>query len=134
MANNSVNLKDFYPELRKIVEQYGKELKDEMDVQFKEAAEQLKEIVNSTAPRSNRHSEIHLRGSFDVTQKTKKGSKIWVVWSPKDYQLVHLVEYGHVQYLTGHFVQPQPFFIPAYDQVKGPLVDKIKETIKQGGK
>lgn len=130
----TIKLNELGFELQKLVSKYGKDIENSVVEELNKSAEELKDLSNDRAPKSARNSSLHLAGSFEVKQVTKKGQKEFIVWSPTDYPLVHLVEFGHMHYKTGHFVQPQPFFIPSYTEVKERLYINLKNIIEKGGK
>lgn len=133
MANKKTNLINLPKELLTLLQKYGSQLIEDLNETVIEEAEKLKDLANENAPKSNRNTEVHLAGSFEVKTVKYPVAINCKIWSPKKYQIVHLLEFGHINWTDYSFVQPKPFLIPAYNVVQEELTKKFIERIKKGG-
>lgn len=129
----TVSILQLSEELKSVINESANELKEKLILKLEESSNQLVNEIQRVAPVAQyRNDLIHLKDSFTTTKIVKRGNVSFKVWSPKKYGIVHLLEFGHFNWISGGFVQPQPFLIPSFNKISEQMVEEIKTIIKGG--
>lgn len=129
MKQSKVKVEDLAREVMKEMQAYVDLATEEMKKVVKETADLVKKEASARAPKkTGKYAK-----SF-ATQKTKENSCVleYVVWSPKDYRRVHLLEYGHAKRGGGR-TRAFPHMEPAEKIGKEKLENDIAAILEKGG-
>ena len=94
-----VPLDRFSAEVNKILEQYGNEIQKDVNRAAEDAALKGVQMLKATSPVNQDSGSMRKPGKYAKGWKVKKeGGKdnaLYIVHNATDYQLTHLLEFGH---------------------------------------
>ena len=115
--------------LKNYTEDINEEVKETTDEVIKDAKKELIKI----SPRSlNERTNKYYKGwAIKNSAKTRKG-KIYgkVVWNKTNYQLTHLLEFGHAT-RNGSRTEAQPHIRPTEEKFGAQFVDLLEKNIRR---
>ena len=119
------------------IEKYLKEYKEEIDEDVKQEATQTAKRVKDELKRispidRNSHRGRHYADGWAISTKssTKDGYYSKKIWNATDYQLTHLLEFGHATKNGGH-VNAQPHIRPTEDKYRVQFTENLERDIKK---
>lgn len=99
MAVKGVPLDRFSAEVNKILEEYGAEIQRDVNRAAEDAALKGEQMLRATSPVNQDSGPKRKKGRYAKGWKVKKegsaNNAIYIVHNATDYQLTHLLEYGH---------------------------------------
>ncbi len=122
-------------ELQNFVMDYLKDYKEniEEDVQqvTDEVMKEAKQELTQISPRSGVARNTKYYKGWAIKLKTKKNGRYTkVIWNKTNYQLTHLLEFGHVT-RNGGRTKPIPHIRPIEEKYKVEFVDKLEKKIRR---
>lgn len=119
-------------------DELAKALGAELETYQSEIGESIKDAVNQVA------KECRDEISANSPRKTKRYMRGWrvkklfdgiggirvVVYNKTDYQLTHLLEYGHAK-ISGGRVEGKPHIAPAEQKAQQKIVKRIESAVKK---
>lgn len=127
MANN-IQIDSLADAIARAVSEYTEEVSEAIDGTVDEVAKEcLKEIKTNSKFKSGRYSK-----GWKVVREKKRGSNRNIIWNPKFYSLVHLLEKGHAKRGGGR-VAGKPHVGPAEQRYVAKLEEDIRSIIRNGG-
>lgn len=114
-----------------MVDEYAKEVIEDLDNVLDETARKIIEYISVHAPRSGENKAF--ADSFITESKGKGIYKTVSVYSGTKGRLTHLLEFGYT-HRSGKFVGPRPFMRPAFDILSPKMIEDVKRIIEEGGK
>lgn len=128
MANN-VNIIDLADEITRAIREYTQDVSEGIDrVVDKTSRDALAEVKHLAPRRCGNYAE-----GFVGMNKSLPGNRRYVVWNPKYYRLVHLLEHGHAKANGVGRVAGKPHMGPAEARHVMTMPDRIKRVIENGG-
>ncbi|NEW62292.1 HK97 gp10 family phage protein [Granulicatella sp. zg-ZJ] len=123
-----VKLDDLAQAIQKELEQYQKLTNEQIKATVKEVGQETKARIQATAPKkSGRY-----RNSWIVTTtKENRNSMHVVVHSRNQYQLTHLLEFGHAK-RNGGRTKAIPHIAQAEQEAVTTFENKVKEILENG--
>ncbi|MBR7927067.1 HK97 gp10 family phage protein [Aerococcaceae bacterium zg-ZUI334] len=123
-----VKLDDLAQVIQKELEQYQKLTNEQIKATVKEVGQETKARIQATAPKkSGRY-----RNSWIVTTtKENRNSMNVVVHSRHQYQLTHLLEFGHAK-RNGGRTTAIPHIAQAEQEAVTSFENKVKEILENG--
>lgn len=104
------------------LQRYSHLVTEEVEVAKKEVSQELVNELKQTSPKKTGH--------YAKGWRTKKvGNKI-IVHNATDYQLTHLLEYGHAK-VGGGRVPAKVHIRPAADRAVNDYLDRVERAIRQ---
>lgn len=113
-------------DLGKILDDYAKEVRDEVKKDIQQAAKATAKELRSTSPKQS--------GDYARSWSVKQQNNGCVVYNKDHYRLTHLLEKGHVirnQSGTYGRAPAQPHIEPAEKKAVEDLVRKIEEDLSK---
>lgn len=110
----------------KELEEYRQDITDELKREIKTVAKECKQDIQRNSPvltgsyRKGWQDKVAYEGDDDIRV---------IVRNRTDYQLTHLLEYGHAK-VNGGRVQGHPHIGPAEQRAEEKLMKKVKVVIK----
>ena len=110
----------------KELEEYRQDITDELKREIKTVAKECKQDIQRNSPvltgsyRKGWQDKVAYEGDEDIRV---------IVRNRTDYQLTHLLEYGHAK-VNGGRVQGHPHIGPAEQRAEEKLMKKVKVVIK----
>lgn len=117
--------------LNKYLTTYSEEISDEVISVTDEITEEAKDELIRTSPKGKgSRSSPYYRGWAVKIQKKGKGKYEKVIWNKTNYQLTHLLEFGHST-RNGKRTKAIPHIRPVEEKYKAKFVDLLER--KMGG-
>lgn len=110
------------------VREYTEDVAKAVQAEAGRTADLVLEDVQAMAP--ERTGEY--KKTFKRTHRKLKDGSEYVIWNPKHYRRVHLLEKGHAK-AGGGRVEAKPHMGPALAKHEGPYVARIQKIIESGG-
>jgi len=123
---------DWQAELMDALEAYSDEVTEEVKKAVLETADSTVALLKQTSP-VKAHGKK--RGKYRRGWRAKMiydggTDRRMVVYNATDYQLTHLLEYGHAN-RDGSFTAARPHIAAAEEKAKKKLEDKIRATVRR---
>jgi hypothetical protein len=116
------DIKDLQKEIMNNLNKYSKILAEDVQKAQKETVSTLKDQVKTDSPKR--------LGDYETGWRIKKEDKKLILYNKTDYQLTHLLEYGHAK-KNGGRVAAQVHIRPAEQTAVTSYLQKIEQAIKQ---
>lgn len=116
-----VQIDDLSSEIMKQLQQYTEEVKEKVELAKDEAGKEAVKTLKQTSPK--------LTGSYARGWRLKKTTFGHIVHNATDYQLTHLLEYGHVN-RDGSRTKAYPHIRKVEEKVIDEFTTKVEGAIK----
>ena len=122
-------------ELQKVVMDYLENYKEDIDEDVIEAVDEItkkaRDELKQTSPRGKGHrSNPYYKGWAIKLSKRRSGVYHKVIWNKTNYQLTHLLEFGHVT-RNGGRTKAIPHIRPIEQKYNVEFVDKLEKKIRR---
>ena len=121
-----VRIDQMADEIMKGLKEYADLATDEMKAAVKDAGKLAKEEIAETAPKDT--GKYAKSWTSKVTAESSDNIQV-TVYSPKKYQLAHLLEHGHAKRGGGR-TAAQPHIAPAEEKAERKLEEDIKRALE----
>lgn len=128
MARNDVRIDRLAAEIANAVRSYTEGVGEAIPGIVDDVAKECVEEIKANSPK--RHGE-YAKG-WKVVKRDRHGVVNRVIWNPKHYRLVHLLEKGHAKRGGGR-VSGRPHVAPAEQKYVEDLMTRITQVIRNGG-
>ena len=125
-------------ELEKVVMDYLQNYKEDIDEEVEETVDsttkQARDELKQTSPRGKgSRKNPYYRGWTIKLSKKRTGVYHKVIWNKTNYQLTHLLEWGHTT-RNGGRTKAIPHIRPVEEKYNVEFVDKLKQKIRRSSK
>ena len=124
--SDRVRVDQMADEIMKGLMEYADLATDEMKAAVKDAGKLAKEEISATAPKDT--GKYAKSWTSKVTAESSDNIQV-TVYSPKKYQLAHLLEHGHAKRGGGR-TSAQPHIAPAEEKAERKLEEDIKRALE----
>ena len=124
--SDRVRVDQMADEIMKGLMEYADLATDEMKAAVKDAGKLAKEEISATAPKDT--GKYAKSWTSKVTAESSDNIQV-TVYSPKKYQLAHLLEHGHAKRGGGR-TSAQPHIAPAEEKAERKLEEDIKSALE----
>lgn len=124
MAN--IKIDDLASEIAKELTEYNQEVTDGIKAEVKTVAKECKNEIQQNSPVD---TGSYRKGWQVKTAYESSGDIRVVIRNRTDYQLTHLLEYGHAK-VNGGRVNGKPHIRPAEEHAEQKLMKKVKVVVK----
>ena len=121
-----VRIDQLADEIMKGLKEYADLATDEMKAAVKDAGKLAKEEIAETAPKDT--GKYAKSWTSKVTAESSDNIKV-TVYSPKKYQLAHLLEHGHAKRGGGR-TKARPHIDPAEEKAEKKLEEDIRRALE----
>lgn len=138
---SSIKAEDLQKVVANLLEKYKEDIEEDVinvvDDITKKARDELKETSPRAHIETKKYNEKHLnkyyKGWTIKLSKRKDGAYHKVIWNKTNYQLTHLLEFGHVT-RNGSRTKAIPHIRPVEKKYNTEFVNKLKEEIRRTSK
>ena len=125
-------------ELSKVVMDYLKDYKEDIDEEVVEVVDEVtrkaKDELKKTSPRGEgSRTNPYYKGWAVKLSKKRTGVYHKVIWNRTNYQLTHLLEFGHAT-RNGGRTRAIPHIRPVEEKYNVEFVDKLEKKIRRTSK
>jgi len=125
-------------ELSKVVMNYLKDYKEDIDEEVVEVVDEVtrkaKDELKQTSPRGKgSRTNPYYKGWEVKLSKKRTGVYHKVIWNRTNYQLTHLLEFGHAT-RNGGRTRAIPHIRPVEEKYNVEFVDKLEKRIRRTSK
>ena len=125
-------------ELNKVVMDYLKDYKEDIDEEVVEVVDEVtrkaKDELKQTSPRGEgSRTNPYYKGWAVKLSKKRTGVYHKVIWNRTNYQLTHLLEFGHAT-RNGGRTRAIPHIRPVEEKYNVEFVDKLEKKIREDSK
>ena len=125
-------------ELSKVVMDYLKDYKEDIDEEVVEVVDEVtrkaKDELKQTSPRGQgSRTNPYYKGWAVKLSKKRKDVYHKVIWNRTNYQLTHLLEFGHAT-RNGGRTRAIPHIRPVEEKYNVEFVDKLEKKIRRTSK
>lgn len=131
MAGQKVRVDDIAEAITEIVREYCGDLAEDVDVAIDVTAKECAADISAHSPRRKK-SRGYWKG-WKVVKDNGHSRHKRIVWNPKFYRIVHLLEKGHVKRGGGR-VEGKPHVGPAEKKYSLLLEKRIIDVVERSGK
>ena len=125
--SKKVGLDDFGDELSKLISEYGKSVRINLDEAIKDTA---KESAKELKKAGTFEGKEYRRSWTSKKQPSKRLHVDYVVYNKEHYQLTHLLEFGHVKQNGGR-TRAFPHIAPVNDKVADRVISFLKRKVSE---
>ena len=125
-------------ELNKVVMDYLKDYKEDIDEEVVEVVDEVtrkaKDELKQTSPRGEgSRTNPYYKGWAVKLSKKRTGVYHKVIWNRTNYQLTHLLEFGHAT-RNGGRTRAIPHIRPVEEKYNVEFVDKLEKKIRRSSR
>lgn len=125
-------------ELQKVVMNYLQSYKENIEEDVQQTADEItnkaKQELKQTSPRSGVARNTKYYRGWAIKLKSNKNNRYTkVIWNKTNYQLTHLLEFGHAT-RNGGRTRAIPHIRPIEEKYKVEFVDKLEQRIRRSSK
>ena len=131
MSSEKVDVTDLKDTIMEYLNDYAEEIHDDVVKITEETTKKAIDELKETSPRGKgkRATPYHL--GWDTKIQIKGKNKYHrVIWNKTNYQLTHLLEFGHVT-RNGGRAKAIPHIAPVAEKYNQEFVDLLKEKIRR---
>lgn len=125
MASNRVKIDGMAAAIMKGLEEYAEVATSDLKASVRKAGSNVRKDIQANAPKKT--GAYSKSWSVKTTKETSNTLEL-TVYSPKKYQLAHLLEYGHAKRGGGR-TKAQPHIAPAEEAAISQLERDIKRSL-----
>lgn len=121
--------------LSSAIDKYLQEYKEQIDEDVKKDATEISKQARDELKRvspidKNSKRGRHYADGWAISSKSGKNYYTKKIWNATDYQLTHLLEFGHASRSGGH-VSAQPHVRPTEKKYRDKFIQKLERDIKR---
>ena len=126
MATDRVKIDNMAAEIMKGLDEYAKLTTSDLKSAVRQAGTNVKKDIQANAPKKT--GAYSKSWSVKATKETSNSLEL-TVYSPKKYQLAHLLEFGHAKRGGGR-TKAQPHIAPAEEAAVKQLESDIERALR----
>lgn len=132
MSNSSI--KDLEKALKSYFEEYVEDIEEDVKESVNEITKKAKKELITTSPRDKKNrKDKYYRGWAIKVSKNQKNKYHKVIYNKSNYQLTHLLEFGHAT-RNGGRTKAIPHIRPVEEKYSVEFTDLVKKRIRRRSK
>lgn len=129
--SKKIKVESLEQELNTFLKSYKKAVdEDVVQVTDKVTKEAINELKTTSPRRKGTKNNPYWRGWASKLKKRSSNNYTNVIWNKTNYQLTHLLEFGHVT-RNGGRAKAIPHIRPVEEKYNAEFVDLLKQTIRR---
>lgn len=129
--SKTIEVEDLQKTLKQYLENYKEDIDEDVRETVDEITKKAKEELKQTSPRGKgSRKNPYYKGWAVKLSKKKTGSYHKVIWNKTNYQLTHLLEFGHAT-RNGKRTKAIPHIRPVEEKYKVEFVNKLGTKIRR---
>lgn len=129
--SKTIKAEELQKEVMKYLQEYKEDIDEEVVETVDEVTKEAKEELKQTSPRGKGTRENpYYRGWAVKLSKRRTGVYHKVIWNKTNYQLTHLLEFGHAT-RNGGRTRAIPHIRPVEEKYNVEFVDRIGKKIRR---
>lgn len=129
--SKKIKVESLEQELNTFLKSYKKAVdEDVVQVTDKVTKEAINELKTTSPRRKGSKTNPYWRGWASKLKKRSSNNYTKVIWNKTNYQLTHLLEFGHVT-RNGGRAKAIPHIRPVEEKYNAEFVDLLKQTIRR---
>lgn len=136
--SSSIKIENLQNEVMKYLTDYVEDIEEGVKETTDSVTKEAKEKLKQTSPRSGiaRNTKYYKGWAVKNGAKTRKGSHKYtkVIWNKTNYQLTHLLEFGHHKRDGTGWVDAQPHIRKVEEEYGSKFADLLDRKIKRRSK
>ena len=133
--SSSIKIENLEKRVMKYLENYVEDIEDDVKETTDSVTKEAKEKLKQTSPKSGiaRNTKYYKGWAVKNGAKTRKGSHKYtkVIWNKTNYQLTHLLEFGHHKREGTGWVDAQPHIRKVEEEYGSKFADLLDRKIKR---
>ena len=136
---NSIDPKELQNAVMNYLENYAEDIQEDVvevtDIVTKEAKQELKQVSLNKFKLHGRDKPYYLGWSVKTGGRTRNNNYRYVkaIWNKTNYQLTHLLEFGHATVNGGH-TKAQPHIRPVEEKYGTKFMDLLDRKVRSRSK
>lgn len=126
---NRIRIDQLAAEIAKAVQEYTEDVSEGIAQAVDQTAKEAVQEIEANSPRGP--TKRYHKG-WRIVGDDERGITSRIIWNPKYYRLVHLLEKGHAKRGGGR-VAGKPHVGPAEQKYSSVLEQRVERVIKNGG-
>lgn len=129
--SKTIKADELQKEVMKYLQEYKEDIDEDVIETVDEVTKEAKEELKQTSPRGKGTRENpYYRGWAVKLSKRRTGVYHKVIWNKTNYQLTHLLEFGHAT-RNGGRTRAIPHIRPVEEKYNVEFVDKLEKKIRR---
>ena len=130
MAKNKIEPEELTKTVMEYLENYGEDIEDEVVEVTDQVTKEAKEELVRTSPRGQGNRENPYYKGWTIKVSARGNTKYHkAIWNRTNYQLTHLLEFGHAKSNGSGRVAAQPHIRQVEEKYKVEFVDLLNKKI-----
>lgn len=132
--SKTIKAEDLQKEIMDYLQNYAEDIQEDVEEATDIVTKKAKEELIQTSPKSGIARDTkYYKGWSTKIQKKEKLKYHKVIWNKTNYQLTHLLEFGHVT-RNGGRTKAIPHIRPVEEKYKVEFVDLLEKKIREDSK
>lgn len=134
MSKYKVTADEIQDAIMKYLQEYKEDIEEDVVETVNDITKKARDELKQTSPRSGVARDTKYYKGWAVKLKKKSaGTYHKVVWNKTNYQLTHLLEFGHATRKGGR-TSPIPHIRPVEEKYRVKFVDLLEQKIRRGSR
>jgi len=132
--SNNIKSEELSKAILDYLNDYKEDIEEDVQQTTDEVLKEAKKELQETSPRDGIARKTKYYKGWAIKSKTKRNGKYTkVIWNKTNYQLTHLLEFGHAT-RNGGRTKAIPHIRPVEEKYKVEFVDRLEKKIKEDSK
>lgn len=135
MSDKKIDAAELEQAVMEYLTEYREDIQEDVEEVTDEITKAARDELKRTSPKSGRRRKNpYYRGWSVKLQKKGRYKYSKVVWNRTNYQLTHLLEFGHLRKDGKGWVSAQPHIRQVEEKYSTKFVDTLSKKIKESSK
>lgn len=131
MSTKKANIYNWQEIVKEYLNNYEEDIEDDVEEAANEIAKKAKDEVSKESPRRKKSRAHQYYKGWQIKKVNAKSKYTVKIWNKTNYQLTHLLEFGH-RTQNGGKTKAIPHIRPVEEKYNVEFADLLKEKIRRG--